>query len=661
MVESRLKIPRPAVAFLDADWVVDSLKVACLLRVADAGHMDGARAPSFLLRLLQMNSLSRTHWEAQNKLGRLGVKSDDPTQLVVASTRPFRRGESAAWWVAFDLIGVFDRELRRSNAMLDASSGGPRRAFAMKSVAGAGQVKELVQYVQTDGWEPTDSTVHISDVTNLVTTLGGEQLYGKDADRLHIALRELIQNATDAICGRRSLPGGAGFAGCITVRLLKRQEGEWTLQVDDDGVGMSSRTLTTDLLDFGRSFWVSERAAQEFPGIHASGHTPIGRFGIGFFSIFMAARSVRVFSRRFDTGLDDVRCLSFDTGLSLRPTLSSDRPNDVGMDVSTRIEAELKPGVVSDPNQTKIRCSIQGFMDFMVTFEEYLAAMVAGIDTRVFVERVGRRLEVQARFPPEPSKRETWLRTLSYLRAGVNQSANAGLTRALPRLREIRDGQRCYGLAAIDVLGLSGGVFVSSKAVGGLSNPHARYQDSFVGLIEHLPATAQRGPGEMAAPQATIERWMSEQVGLLKKANLSKEESLFASYSICEFGFDPIDILQGLLLSSDSGLAFESMNTLADSLRHGLRLAFPISQSFGRHLDSHSGRLQIPDLSCCLVVRNGEFNDATLAEGVPSAPNSLVGVVHRVLVNGGESPTWSRRPNVYHTLLGKGDCLEVSL
>ena len=643
-VESRFKIPRPAAAFLDADWVVDSLKVACLLRVADAGHLDGTRAPSFLLRVLQMNSLSRTHWEAQNKLGRLAAKPDDPAQLMVASTRPFLRDESAAWWVAFDLIGAFDRELRQSNAVLDASSAGPRRAFAKKSVAGAGQVRELVQYVETDGWEPTDSTVHVSDVANLVTTLGGEQLYGKDADRLNIALRELIQNATDAICGRRSLSNSIGFVGQIVIRLLKR-DGGWTLQVDDDGVGMSSTTLSTDLLDFGRSFWVSERAAREFPGIHASGYIPIGRFGIGFFSIFMAARSVRVFSRRFDTGLDHVRCLSFDNGISLRPTLSSERPDDMGMYVCTRVEVEMKQGVVDDPDHIAIRCPIQGYDDLMVSFEDYVAAMVAGLDVPVVVERAGGQRKVQDRFPPDASKREAWLRTLSYLNAGVNQSASTGLARALSRLREIRDGQRCYGLAAIDVLSRYGGVFLSSKAVGGLVNPHARYDDSFIGLIEHLPATAQRGPGEMAAPQESIERWVSEQIGLLKKANLSKEESLLASYSICDFGLDPIDVLQALLLSSDSGLTFLSMDTLANSLRCGLRLAFPISQAIGRHLDSHSGRLNIPGLSCCVVVRNGKFNCATLAAGVPSAPNSLVGVVHRVLVNAGESPTWSRRPS----------------
>ena len=661
MVESRFKIPRPAAPFLDADWVVDSLKVACLLRVADAGHMDGTRAPSFLLRVLQMNSVSRTHWESQNKLGRLGVSSDDPAQLVVASTRRFPRGESAAWWVAFDLIGVFDRELRRSNALLGASSDGPRRAFARKSVAGAGQVRELVQYVEPDGWEPTDSTVHVSDVANLVATLGGEQLYGKDADRLNVALRELIQNATDAICGRRSLPNSGGFEGCITVRLRKRRDRIWILQVDDDGVGMSSTTLTNELLDFGRSFWVSERAAREFPGIQTSGYTPIGRFGIGFFSIFMAASSVRVFSRRFDKALDDVRCLSFDDGLSLRPTLSSERPDDIGMNVCTRVEVQVKPGVVGDPDQMAIRCNLQGHKDFMVPFENYIAAMVAGIDVPVTVEREGGQRKVQGRFPPDPSKREIWLQTLSYMNAGVNQGANVGLRRALPRLREIRDGHRCYGLAAIDVLGLQGGVFLSSKAVGGLVDPHARYDDSFVGVVEHLPATAQRGPGEMAAPRESIERWVSEQIRLLKTEYLSEIESLFASYSIFELGFDPIEVLQGLFHSSEKGTAFIYMDDLANMMRRGLRLVFPVSQAIGNHLDSHAGALKIPGFSSCVVVKNGKFNKAILTASVPSDPNSLVGVVHRVLVTSGQSPTWTIRHNVYRNFLGQGDCLEVSL
>ena len=659
-VASRFVHLRPAAPFLGTDWTVDSLKVACMLRVADAGHMDGARAPSHLLRALQMNSVSRDHWRAQNRLGKLTTRRADPTQLMVASMSPFPREEAAAWWVAFDLVETFDRELRHCNEVL-AASAESRPRFEGRGVAGAGRARELVKYIETKGWEPTDSTLHVSDVAALVAKLGGEQLYGKDVDRLSVALRELIQNAADAISARRFYEASK-FEGCIYVRLRRCTDGSWMLQVDDDGVGMAKSTLATDLLDFGRSFWTSTRAAREFPGLQASGYTPIGRFGIGFFSIFMAAANVKVYSRRFDKGLGDVRCLSFDKGLSLRPTLSSEKPDDLGMDVCTRVDVRLKPGVVQDPDQMAVRCSIQGHKDLAVRFEDYVAAMVAGIDVPVFVERANGRRKVQERFPPEASERETWLRNLSYLNAGVNHSANVGLTRALPRLREIRSDQRCYGLAAIDVLGLHGGVFLSGKAVGGLVNPHARYEESFVGLIEHLPATAQRAPGDIAAPPESLDLWMSEQIGLLKAANLSGEESLRASYSICDFGFDPIEVLGGLFLSSESELTFMPLGSIANNLKNGLRLGFPVSHSIEHHLDSHSGQLKIRGFWTCVVIRNGKFNEAMLSSGVPSEQNSLIGVVQRVLVAAGESPTWSRNENVYfHDLLGQGDLLEVSL
>lgn len=661
LVVSRFATPRPAASFFDADWLVDSLKVACMLRVADAGHMDGTRAPSFLLRVLQMNSISRAHWRAQNHLGRLTVRRDDPTQLVIASTRPFLRSQSAAWWVAFDLIEQFDTELRRCNELLEDSPGGPRPSFARKSVAGAGRVQELIQYVETADWQPTDSTVHVSDVAALVTNLGGEQLYGKDADRLYVAMRELIQNAVDAVGVRRSLPGGGEFAGRIFVRLKRREDGGWILQVDDNGVGMSQTTLTTDLLDFGRSFWASERAAREFPGVHASGYTPIGRFGIGFFSIFMAAKKVKVYSRRFDKGLDEVRCLSFENGISLRPTLSLERPDEWGMSLCTRVELELKPGIVRHPGRFTIRCNLLGHEDFDVTFEDYVGSVVAGIDVSVIVVTDGGRRKVHEGFPPKPPKRAVWLGKLSYVNSGVNEAATSGLTRAIPRLREIRDGDKCYGLAAIDVLGQNGGFYLSGKAVGGLVNPHSRFDDSFVGLIDHLPASAQRGPGEIAAPKRSMATWMGEQIALLREASLSERESIFAAYSIRALGFDPIDVLQYLLLSSENGLHFMPIRAIPGSLRSGFRIGFPVSRNLGDHLDSHSGLVRIPEMWTCVVMKGGEFNNARLTNGVPQDPRSLMGIVHRVLVNAGETPAWLRQERVYMGRFDQGDCLEVRL
>ena len=659
LVVQRFQTQRPPPPFLDEDWEVDPLKVACMLRVADAGHMDGSRAPSFLLRVLQMNSLSRGHWVAQNRLGRLTVRSDDPEQLMVGSTSPFPRRDASAWWVAFDLVETFDKELRQCNDVLATAPGGPRPTFASKRVSGAGQVSELVKYIETVGWEPTDSSVHVSDVSALVSKLGGEQLYGNDADSLNVALRELIQNAADAVCVRQSLD--SRFRGCIVIRLSEKKDGGWTLQVDDDGVGMSQSTLTTDLLDFGRSFWASERAAREFPGVHASGYTAIGRFGIGFFSVFMAANRVNVFSRRFDKGLEGVRCLSFDNGISLRPTLSCDRPDDFGMDLCTRVELELKPGVVQDPDQITIRCNLQRHEEFAVTFPDYVAAMVSGINVPVVVETAKGRPRVHERFPPEYGKREEWLGALSYVTAGVNELAKNGLRQASSRLREIRDGEKCYGLAAVDVLGQAGGVFLSSKAVGGLVNPHSRYDDSFVGLIDHLPSTARRDAGEMAAPQHSIEIWMSEQMDLLKRADLSPIESILASYSICSLGYDPKDVLKGLFVALDGRKVFMSTNQITESLQSGVRLGFPVSPLTGHHLDQFSDSVRVPDILICVVLRSGKFNAAAISSGVPEEVNSLIGVVHRVLVEAGESPEWTMREGVYSNVFGQGDLLEVSV
>ncbi len=388
-VTEQFAVPRPPAPFLHSNWSADPLAVACLLRVSDAGHMDSSRAPTFLLKILQMNSVSKAHWTAQNHLGHLTYKHDDPAQLVVASTAPFLQAEAPAWWVAFDLVHQLDQELKQCDAVLRTALRASRRPFACKGVVGAGNPKELAKYVQTQGWEPTNSAVHVSDVAALVGRLGGEQLYGTGADSLKIALRELIQNAADAIAARR-LIGESIFEGHIHTRLFRdHSNGRQVLQVDDNGVGMSPKTLSDDLLDFGKSFWASERASSEFPGIHAAKHSPIGRFGIGFFSIFMAAAKAKVFSRRFDRALQDVRCLSFDNGLSLRPILSDQRPEDFGMDVSTRVQLELKPNVFFDPNKIRIPCNVSGQQPFDVPFNDYVAALVSGIDAPISVELDG--------------------------------------------------------------------------------------------------------------------------------------------------------------------------------------------------------------------------------------------------------------------------------
>lgn len=419
--------PRPPAPTIAANWSVDALKVASLLRAADAGHIDGRRAPTFLLKVLQMNSLSRDHWVAQNHLGRPMVSPQDHGTLVVSSTSPFTQAEAQAWWVAFDALVLLDKEIKDCNDLLGNAPGFARPRFARTRVAGAGRARETAKFVQTDGWEPSDSTVHVSDMSALVSSLGGENLYGKEADRLEVALRELVQNAADAIVARRTLDGPYD-RGQLTVRLIGQADAPYILRVDDDGTGMSQATLTKDLLDFGKSCWASERASREFPGLQSSGYSSIGRFGIGFFSVFMAASRVSVFSRRFDSGLSEVRRLSFDNGVSLRPVLSEERPEDMRMNTTTRVEIELRPGVLDDPSRVPVRSNETRQRHLFVTLGDYVAALASGLDVPVNVVVAGTNTRVHDGFPPPAEMRERWLGDISYVNGGANE-----------RFRELRN------------------------------------------------------------------------------------------------------------------------------------------------------------------------------------------------------------------------------
>ncbi|MCA1696083.1 MAG: ATP-binding protein, partial [Actinobacteria bacterium] len=142
-----------------------------------------------------------------------------------------------------------------------------------------------------------------------------EELYGKNHS---VPLRELVQNGADAVRALRAIP--KSLAGNIVVRLGEDNEGEW-IDVDDGGIGMSQQVLASSLLDFGQSYWGSDLMRREFPGLLTSEFQPTGRYGVGFFSVFMVAKRVRVMSRRYDAGATDTHVLEFPLGLEGRPIL----------------------------------------------------------------------------------------------------------------------------------------------------------------------------------------------------------------------------------------------------------------------------------------------------------------------------------------------------
>ncbi|MGZ4971352.1 MAG: HD domain-containing protein, partial [Limisphaerales bacterium] len=248
-------------------WHVNPLKVACLLRVADAAHIDARRAPRFLRAIVKPNRSSDVHWAFQTKVGKPSIDKN----FLVYTGGPFDVTEAEAWWLGYDLLSTIDDELRAVHGALDSRN---LHSFAATAVKGAKSPQVIARHIQTKGWQPVNTELKVSDIPSLVEMLGGERLYGTD---LSAPVRELIQNAADALQAKQLVSPTAKI-GVIKVR-LRRDDGADFLVFEDDGVGMSTRVLTEALLDFGRSFWRSGLLRQEFPGLLSKGLKTTGRFG----------------------------------------------------------------------------------------------------------------------------------------------------------------------------------------------------------------------------------------------------------------------------------------------------------------------------------------------------------------------------------------------
>ncbi|HEX8435454.1 HSP90 family protein [Archangium sp.] len=103
-----------------------------------------------------------------------------------------------------------------------------------------------------------------------------------------VFMRELLQNATDAIRARRHLE--PDHRGVVRVELIEKQDGGLpTLLFSDDGVGLTEEELHRFLATIGES---SKRETLE-----ARRNDFIGQFGIGLLSCFMVCDELLVVTR----------------------------------------------------------------------------------------------------------------------------------------------------------------------------------------------------------------------------------------------------------------------------------------------------------------------------------------------------------------------------
>lgn len=497
---------------------VDRVKLACLLRAADALHLDSRRAPRFLRAITNPSGISALHWSFQERLARPHIELD---AVVFTTGQPFGREDAEAWWLAYDALNGVDRELRDVDLLLQSRG---REVLKARRVKGAGSPEILARSVQTRGWRPVDARLQVSDVPRIVENLGGSKLYGNDPT---VALRELIQNAADAIQARRKYQKRPADWGLIKVGLLSEGDQVW-LVVEDNGIGMSEQVLTGPLLDFGTSFWRSSLALEEFPGLMAAGMHAIGRFGIGFFSVFMLGPVVRVYSRRCDKGQETGRLLEFRGGTSARPILSPMPAEPVPIDGGTRVEVLLK----DNPEQPGGLLHISSYGKQIMSLADLVGAVAPNLDVAIAtMEKEGTEVVIR---PGD------WLKISDFdlvrrLNPNLNQS-ESDIPKANRTLMQPIEGpnNEVFGRAFISPSRYSffsagrGWVTISGLRAGRLRNVE--------GLFLGEAVTAARDAAQPLTTMEALARWASKQADLIVASVKDEERQARSAEVVLECG-----------------------------------------------------------------------------------------------------------------------------
>lgn len=622
------------------EWRIDPIKLACILRCSDATHIDNERAPDFLHALLKRSGISFDHWKAQNRLAKVDIDQSDinKSTLLFTSTIDFKETDSDAWFVAYDAICLVDKEIKSCNALLENRKS---QSFKAKKVKGVESPESLAVYIKAAGWEPRSAKVHVSNVEKIIHNLGGEMLYGVGSDILGIVLREMIQNARDSIKARSIFD--ENFEGKIVLNLTHEATSTW-ITIEDNGIGMSERILTGPLLDFGTSFWTSSLVESEFPGLRSSKFKSIGKFGIGFYSVFMLAEQVFISSRNFNAGFSDISQLKFTKGLTLRPILSKSVPQNFGSSISTQVKLKLKPNILAENLLIEINTNKVRTTSFKVPFRDYLAALCAGLDVPVFYKELNKsEIQIHKDVNAAEFNIQEWLTVISFAEHQPNSSAiKTYISENIKRLKPIIENGRILGIAAISTKDTNNSQdFLSLKTIGGLAyTVHNREGDEFIGYIDYTPKSAKREEDHYTASKETIKAWAEAQLNELLSLKLLDFERYFAASSLCKFNVDPSKLALILTVYNDKK-EFLSFDQLAE-LSLSMPIAFLNSElASGEHIEIYHDIKSIQGLALITPLSNSSFLSLKRDNGIPENNNSILDCLYRSILNKGYTPNLS--------------------
>jgi len=159
-----------------------------------------------------------------------------------------------------------------------------------------------------------------------------------------IFLRELISNAVDATQKLKTLSRSGdvkGELGDTRVRVLINKDKK-TLTVQDHGIGMTHEEVDKYINQIAFS------GAEEFVNKYKDkAEAIIGHFGLGFYSAFMVADKVEIFTQSYQEGAKAVHwSCSGDTEVEMEDTIKAERGTDIVLHINKEFEQYLEDATI---------------------------------------------------------------------------------------------------------------------------------------------------------------------------------------------------------------------------------------------------------------------------------------------------------------------------
>jgi len=262
---------------VDDGHVIHPVALAVILRLADILHFGNNRAPEFMLQHRSiLNTDSVRHWRAHQASVDYMI-SDGICHFDGVSE------DDEGYWFADQFIQTMDDEVKYC-----LQSVLPYQDLALRELLSFSRVENRIGPRNFEADLNRGPLTLRVETANFLEDLLNSSLYGGKP----VWFRELLQNCFDACRDRLACDKTA--APSVSVQVDSANN---CISFADTGIGMERQTVENYLLVAGASFWTSDEYKAAAPDL--VGH--VGKFGIGFMSVFGIAERVVVETRHISS------------------------------------------------------------------------------------------------------------------------------------------------------------------------------------------------------------------------------------------------------------------------------------------------------------------------------------------------------------------------